>query len=273
LLYPDPFWSWRSSLRGNLDLFDPFDEFDQNLGQNFHWFFKPEFGSELTTFPRVPQRYRITVDCTGFNPDSIQFKLDEAKQNLTVTARDESEANSEEVGDFNLRRFRKTYKLPENSLPDQMISFVANNQLIIDVPLMETDLQPSTELVPQLEDASSGSGQKQYIMRFNVPADIDPNNVHINVKGHDVILRAEQKLDRPDRLSQSHFYQRTTFPEQANMDSLRCIRAGEHGNRITVTAPLETLNQQYKRVPIENWQQRQRIQPKTEQQQPKQTEM
>jgi len=70
-----------------LDLFDGFDELDHMIGnlnifcflkhilfsfnflfegKNYYWITKPEFLQSYTTYtPRVPQKYRILVDCSG----------------------------------------------------------------------------------------------------------------------------------------------------------------------------------------------------------------
>ena len=74
-----------------LDLFDPFNEIDQALNRNnLHWFLKPDIMGESALFPRVPQKYRITVDCVGFNPNSIKTELSDNNQKLTVSAHEES---------------------------------------------------------------------------------------------------------------------------------------------------------------------------------------
>lgn len=63
----DPFFSVPSSL----DVFDPFDELDRMMNRNVSWLNEPSMLPSRLRAPLVPQKYRITLDCSGYNESSI----------------------------------------------------------------------------------------------------------------------------------------------------------------------------------------------------------
>lgn len=231
----------------SLEMFDPFDELDKAISRNFHWFNKPDFLDEMMPmFPRVPQKYRITVDCAGFKPSSIKTEMNEREKKLVVFANED--VKIEGTDDFSTKQFKKTYQLPENCVTEKMVSFMANNgHLIIEFPLRETDTHKISDLFPQIVDGENGN--KQVTMKFNVPAHINPNKVSVSVKDHDVIFRAEDEVKKPDGISKFHYYQRTTFPDNTHLGDLKCF---QDKNQIVVKAPLSLEHTKgYRKVPIE----------------------
>jgi HSP20 family molecular chaperone IbpA len=241
----DPFF------KASLDLFDPFDQLDRDMSRNLHWFLKPEFPGELPfSFPHVPQKYRITVDCSGFSPQSIKTEVVD-KNKVVVTALEEHRV--EGTDDFSTKHFKKTYKLPENAVTEQMVSFMTGNgHFVIEVPLRETETHKASDLLPQIVDAKDGSG-KQVTMKFNVPQHIDPSKINVSVKGHHIVFKADDEVKQPDRVSKYHYFQRTTLPEGTQFDNLRCHL---EKNKVVVTAPIIPLEHgktSYRKVPIEGW--------------------
>lgn len=233
--------------QNSLELYDPFDELDRAVSKNFHWFNKPDFLDELPLFPRVPQKYRITVDCAGYAPSSIKTELNEKDKVLTVSAHEEHKI--EGTDDFSVKQFKKTYKLPENAIPEKLVSFMAHNgHFIVEVPLKDTDKLKVGDLFPQIVDGVDGG--KEVTMRFNVPENIDPKKISVSIKDHDVIFRAEDEVKKPDGVSRFHYYQRTTLPETTLTGSLKCF---QENNQVIVRAPLALENKSYRKVPIEKW--------------------
>lgn len=96
--FPRTPFNWDPMFNRTLDLFDPFSEIDQTLNKNLHWFLKPDVMSDMTVFPRVPQKWRITLDCAGFNPQSIKTELTDNNQRLTVSAHEESRTEGSFAG-------------------------------------------------------------------------------------------------------------------------------------------------------------------------------
>jgi len=226
-----------------LDLFDPFDELDHTIGRNLQWLNKPEFVQPLLPMlPRVPQKYRITIDCVGYSPKSI--KTDVVGRKLTVTGREEVRHEGE---DFSIKEFKKSYMLPEHAESDKLVSFMtAHGQLVIEVPLKETQLHLNTDLFPQIVDAPNGG--KQVSLKFTVPENIHPEKIHVNVKDRDLIVKAEDKVEKPDGISRFYYYKRTTLPENTDFKHLQC---NYDNHKISVMAPLDLDFKAHRTVPIE----------------------
>jgi len=236
----------RAPYRGpsTLDLFDPFDELDHTISRNLHWLNKPEFLQLVPLFPKVPQKYRITVDCSGYSPKSI--KTDVQGNKLVVHGREEQK---DEGDDFSIREFKKTYTLPDNCEKDKLVSFMASGgKLVIEVPLKETKQSPNADLFPQIVDNKDGS--KTVNVKFHVPEHIDPSKVSVSIKDRDVIFRAEDHVKKPDSVSNFYFYKRTTLPENTEFDKLKCI---QDKNVIQISAPLDLdFTRSYRSVSIEH---------------------
>jgi len=97
------------------------------------WINKPWTEALLPLMPKVPQKYRITVDCAGFSPSSIKTELKDDKKSIVVSGKEEYKKSSD---DFSNKEFKKTYMLPENCEKDKMISFMTvGDRLVIEFPL------------------------------------------------------------------------------------------------------------------------------------------
>lgn len=225
-----------------LDLFDPFDELDHMIGRNLEWLSKPEF-MQMPLMPRVPQKYRIVVDCHGYQPKSIKTEVHGDR--LTVTGHEE--VKHEGSDDFSVKQFKRTYRIPSHAESDKMVSFMTRHgQLVIEMPLRETQVHSNTDLFPKIVDVENGGKQVQ--MRFNVPENIDPSKVTVSVKDRDLIVKAEDKIEKPDGVSRFYYYKRTTLPENTKFDELKC----QYDNhQLAIQAPLNMDFKSYRTVPIE----------------------
>jgi HSP20 family molecular chaperone IbpA len=226
-----------------LDLFDPYDELDNTISRNLHWLNKPDF-LQTAILPKIPQKYRITVDCAGFKHESIKTQIKDNK--LIVSGKEEEKTPGKE--DYMIKDFKKTYDLPDNAQSDKLVSFMTSGGgLVIEVPLKETKKSPDSNLFPQIINEKDGN--KSVAMDFNLPENINPSKVNVNIKDRDLILRVEDKVDQPDKISRFEFYQRTTLPENTKFDELKCV---VDKNQIHVTAPLNlNLERTSRSIPIE----------------------
>jgi HSP20 family molecular chaperone IbpA len=223
-----------------LDLFDAFDELDHMVGRNLEWINKPEF--MLPALPRVPQKYRIVVDCHGYQPKSIKTEI--VGDRLTVVGHEEVRHEGE---DFQVKQFKRTYRLPVNCQTDKMVSFMTRHgQLVIEFPLRETQVHSNSDLFPRIVDGENGV--KTVAMRFNVPENIDPSKVTVSVKDRDLIVKAEDKIEKPDGISRFFYYKRTTLPENTKFDELKC---SYDNHQLSVSAPLNLEFRSHRAVPIE----------------------
>ena len=67
----DPFFSTPSAL----DVFDPFNELDRMMSRNISWLNEPSMLPSRLRSPLVPQKYRITLDCSGYNKSSMNTEV------------------------------------------------------------------------------------------------------------------------------------------------------------------------------------------------------
>lgn len=219
-------WSRPHSLGfgpSTLDLFDPFDELDHMMSRNLMWLNRPDFFKDfLPSEPKVPQKYRIKVDCRGYTSDSLKVKVSDDNQKLIVTGKQGE--NKPDDQDYHIREFRKSYKIPPNAEVDKMVSFLASNgQLVIELPLKMDREKASLnkeDLFPRVID--NPNGRQQVEMKISVPSHIDPSKVKVTCKDRDVIIQAEDKQERSDGISQMTYYRRTTLPENTDFNSLKC---------------------------------------------------
>jgi len=224
-----------------MDLFDPFDELDHIISRNLNWLNKPEFLQLNPLVPKVPHKYRITVDVVGYNPNSIKTEIKGNK--LVVYAREEEKHEGE---DFSIKEFKKTYELPVNAEWDKLVSFVTHGQLVIEVPLKEESNQ-LTDVFPKIVDTKDG---KTVSLNFNVPNSIDPSKISVHIKDRDLIVKAEDKVEKPDGISKFYYYKRTTMPENTDFEHLKLYY---DNHNIDVSAPLLADHhlKWHKKIPIE----------------------
>jgi len=225
-----------------LDIFDPFDELDNALSRNLMWLSRPDFMRPLMQ-PRVPHKYRVTLDVSGYKPSSIKTDINGNK--LTVSAREEEKESND---NFSVREFKKTYELPAEAEMDKLVSFVTRNgKLVIEAPLKQQQLKKNevSEFLPKVSDDG-----KSISLNFSLPQNIDPSKVSITCKDRDIIIKAEDKIEKPDSMSSFSFYKRSTLPENTDFDAIKCQL---ENNKLAISAPLlPESKQNYKKIPIEN---------------------
>jgi hypothetical protein len=90
----------------------------------------------------------------------------------------------------------------------------AHGELVVEVPLREKGLHINTALLPKIVDAPNGG--KQVELKFTVPEKIKPEHVHVSLKDRDLIVRGEEKVEKPDGVSRFYYYKRSTLPENTD---------------------------------------------------------
>lgn len=234
-------------LSPNLLEFDPFDELDRQLGRNLTWLNRPLDLNVWPIIPAVPQKYRITLDCSGYKPESVRTELINNNKQLVIVGKEDLK---DDQHNFSTKEFKKTYNLPENVQPEKMVSFMTlGDMMVVEFPLKETSLLPNADLFPKITDNPDGT--KQVSMRFNLPPGINPEHCNVTIKDRDLILRCEEKQEKKDSVSRFHYYQRTTLPENTNFNALKCVN---ENNQISITAPVEKVlvGHKSRKIPIEN---------------------
>jgi HSP20 family molecular chaperone IbpA len=218
------------------------------------WLDVPDMLSDLTRVvqPRVPRKYRITVNCSGFSPSSIKTRISDDKSKLIVQAQEglasEEIKNKGPEEDYNTREFRRTFKLPSNVNSDELVSFMTSNgTLVIEIPY-KTEEAERESLLPQLVDDEEKEGHKCVKMSISLPENINTDNVKVTCKDRDVIVQAEDKQDTEDKFSRVFFYRRFTLPENTNFKELKCSL---DNNKLTVKAPVEFQQRADRDIPIQ----------------------
>jgi len=243
-----------SLLPSTLDLFDPFDELDRTMSRNLRWIDRPESLFSAIA-PVVPRKYRISVDCAGFNSDNIktEIKAKDGANYLYVHGREEQ--GTKGADDYTKKVLRKSYKLPDNIQMDQMASFMTpGGNFIVEFPIKQEDRTSIQGMLPQIVDVDGG---KQLKLNLPLPQNIDPNKVQLSLKDRDLIMRVEDRTETDDTRSRVHFYTRTTLPENTDFNQLKCV---VDQGQLNITAPVNTQpSLGYRQIPVEMKGQQQQI--------------
>jgi len=81
-----------------------------------------------------------------------------------------------------------------------------------------------------------------------VPENIAPEKVSLSIKDRDLIVKAEDKVEKPDGISRFFYYKRTTLPENTKFDELKC---NYDNHQLSITAPLNLDFKPCRTVPIQ----------------------
>ena len=230
-----------------LDLFDPYDSLDHNLVRNLMWIDQPDFLREVVgpVAPHIPHKYRVTVDVHGYSPREINTEISPDKTTLIVSAK-EAETHENEHGDYSIKEFKRTYALPKNVEAEKFVSFVTGDgQLVVDFPVKEE--KSNSDLFPVVTEED---GKKTVKMHFDLPKSVDPSKVKVTCKDRDLIVQAEDKVEKNDGASQFYYYRRSTFPENTDFEGLKCTM---DNNKLSIEAPYVAEPKHVNRaIPVEN---------------------
>ena len=235
--------NWDTRYGPSLDIFDPFDELDNFKSTNSQWLTRPSFLEASRS--RVSRKYRITLDCSGYEPGSIKTEVKDNNK-ITVSAKEDQKA---ENGDFSTQEFRKTFNLPENSEIDKCVSFITHNgTLVIEVPLKNEKQQVEDDfedLMPRTVDTNNGGKQMQ--MKCTLPKGFDPSKLSVTCKDRDLIIKAEDNKEKPDSISRMYYYKRI-LPENTDFSSLKC---NLNENKLYIEAPIQMGLPNCRQIPFE----------------------
>lgn len=117
-----------------LDFFNPWEDFQPSaqtvliVPKSFRWVNQPQqhhHHQQRRGQKPHEHKHRIQMNVAGFNPETIQTKVENGK----VIVEGKLEERQED-GDFNIRQFRKSYPLPEHAGMFCRIRFVLGLMLI-----------------------------------------------------------------------------------------------------------------------------------------------
>jgi len=240
---PRSMFDMDSWFRPTLDTFDPFDELDHISGRNLEWLSAPSMLQFKES--KITRKYRISLDCAGYNPKSIKTEVKDGK--LCVIGKEEVK---DEKGDYSCKEFRKTYDLPENTETDKLVSFVTRQgNIVIEMPLKVGEEKPASnedDMFPKIIE--SKDGDKQIKMKCNLPKNVDPSKLTVTCKDRDVIIKAEDIQENDDKYSRRCYYKRFTMPERADLTAMKC---SFENNLLTLEAPFNAEPEKAHSIPIE----------------------
>jgi HSP20 family molecular chaperone IbpA len=236
-------WPSRASdpfgIPSSLDLFDPFNEIDRLTNRNVNWLTEPSFLPTRFFQPLVPQKYRITLDCSGYNENSIKTNV---QNNVLTISGSEGDPTLKGTSDYSLREFKRTYDLPSYVDSEKLVSFMTpDGTLVVEFPWKQEFV--TKDLFPVVDQ-----DKKTVTMDVKVPSNVDPNKLHVTCKDHDIIIRADYRVKNQDGSTRSrvHYLRRATLPENTDVSSLKCEADND---TLKISAGLGPHHR--KRVPIE----------------------
>ncbi|CAF1328616.1 unnamed protein product [Didymodactylos carnosus] len=242
----------------NLDLFDPFYDFDRfpslAMPSSFRWINEPRRHQSLLNTPSVPislapaqsEKFRVQLNVAGFNPETIQTRVDGRK--LIVQAKQEDRNGD----DYNVREIRKSYDLPQHADINNVASFVTpNNMLVVEVPVRNPEVEQRMLQSRTLSDTNNhqlaqfgqfrdplfdyggfgasafspkivatGNGQKQ--LQMSLPMrDYRPEQIKVSVKDNDLVVQGEHNYKDNNRSEKSYFYKSVSLPPGTQIDQLQ----------------------------------------------------
>jgi len=236
----DPFFDM--SLRdpfASLDFFDPFNEIDRLAGRNLRWLNEPSILPSRLMQPLVPQKYRITLDCSGFSEDSIKTVV--VGNKLEISAK-EGDVAAKDTENYTLRELKRTYELPDYVDTSKLVSFMTNNgMLVVEFPWKE-DILGTPSLLPKIDENA-----KTVSLDVVIPPNVDPSRIRVTCRDQDLIVKADYRLTNDDGSTRSrvHYLRRTTLPENTKWDTMKCE---SDNTKLHITAELGPHHR--KRIPI-----------------------
>lgn len=234
---------------------DPFfDDFQRMVARkNQMWMDRPclDFCSlppppplKLTIKGPGPAKYRLSIDCSGYDPKSIKTEIKDGK--LNVSGSEKSDTNSKE--------FAKSYSLPLDAETEKMTtSMTPGSQLVVEMPLKSGSGSSKTLAIneagsPFPQIVENEKGQKVVSFRLNLPKNIDPANINVKCRERELVVKAEEKIEKDNGRSSTSYYQRTTLPENTDLSGIKCVYDNDH---LAITAPVSSDFLDGKNVPVE----------------------
>lgn len=213
------------------------------------------FDLPLDSEPRVPKKHRVTLDCKGYQNESIKTEIKDGK--LIVTGSEGS--GKADDADFSLKQFRKSFDLPKNIDADKLSRFMSDNgRLVVEIPLKPATDQDSKQQLQKTTPTTAAmnrndgfprivqndKGDKSVMVKLDLPKSIDPAKLSVTCKNRDLILKAESVEEKDDMCHKTYFYKRMTLPDETDIESLKCVC---ENRQLTISAQVVSEEQQEKK--------------------------
>ena len=195
------------------------------ISRNLNWFNK-----------QLPEKFRVTLDCSGFKFKSIQTDI---KGNLLIVTGNEEECKLNDNNDYSVIQFKKTYKLPSNAEKNKLVSFMKSNGcFVIEIPLKSNQENKLNNLFPKISQ-----DKKSFNMNILLPKFTDPTKINVICKDRHLVVEYEDNTEKDNNFSKVYFFKRVLLPENTQFNSLNYKY---ENNVLSITAPLNTDSKESK---------------------------
>jgi HSP20 family molecular chaperone IbpA len=186
--------------------------------------------------------YRMTLDCAGYSAKNIRMHVAGGNKIVVKGHEDEDEAG----GDYSHKTFKKTFVAPVNCDLSKMSSYMTRHgTLVIEIPYMKKDKDLALTHLDHVEEMmlpkviEHTDGSKEVELDLELPDGVDPVNVNVTANERDIIVKAEEKHEAPNELTQHYYFRRSSLPPDTDVHDLKCTM--DH-NKLVITAPIKESN-------------------------------
>lgn len=241
-----------------LDIVSPLEDINELMTQSRSWYQVPGMQKKKRqliqqrgwqTTPKVsrgqklPQKYRIVVDCTGFNPNTLKTCIKCVQDNKHLIIFSDLKKG---------RQFKRSYTLPKEVETKKLTKFVTpNKQFVVEFCYLDTPNCLDIDLQPKICKVPEG---KCVHVNVPIPDFVDPAKVLLHVKGRELIVRHEERLiPCGDSCCRVMYHNRVKLPENTNVNA---IKAKSDKHKLTILAPVGgvtkgAISQQLHSIPIQ----------------------
>jgi len=238
-----------------LDIVSPLEDINALVDQGIRWYPGMQKGRQLIQqrgwkTPKVlrgqklPQKYRIVIDCKGFNPNTLKTSLKCVQDNKHLIIYSDIKKGVQ---------FKRSFTLPKEVETKKMKKFVTpNKQFVVEFCYLDAPQCLDIDLVPKICNMPEG---KCVHVNAPIPDFVDPLKVQLHVKGRDLIVRLEERLiPIGDSCCRVVYHNRVKLPDNVDVSA---IKAKSDKHKLTILAPVGkvatkgAISQQLREIPIQ----------------------
>jgi len=196
----------------------------------------------LASCKNMPQKYRISIDCTGIDRQSIRTNLlqNRGQCHLIVDCGTQGRQLRRgfqcATGNVGLNNFRRSFTLPRTVDCKKMVKYLTpNGEFVIEFPLLEVPTCcTDPTLVPRVVNCN---GSKVVLLKVPIPEMVIPAKLQVSLIQGELILRFENRIV-PGMVSRIYCYTKVMLPPNANLNAIKCKLAKKR--LLTICAPVIT---------------------------------
>jgi len=236
------------------DIVSPLEDINELVDQSLRWYPSMQKGRQLIQrrewkTPQVlrgqklPQKYRIVIDCKGFNPNTLKTSIKCVQDNKHLIIYSDIKKGVQ---------FKRSFTLPKEVETKKVKKFVTpNKQFVVEFCYLDTPQCLDIDLVPKICKVPEG---KCVHVNVPIPDFVDPLKVQLHVKGRDLIVRHEERLiPIGDSCCRVMYHNRVKLPDNTDLSA---IKAKSDKHKLTILAPVGkvtkgAISQQLREIPVQ----------------------